>query len=50
MTRLLAFLLLGLPAAMMAPLTQSERELMQQLGPDTPEPVLPWPDKPPQFM
>jgi acetyl esterase/lipase len=43
-------LLLSLAASAFADLTPSERELIQQLGPDTPEPILLWPDKPPQFM
>ncbi len=41
-------------AALLAPalaeLTPTERELMQQLGPGTPEPIPLWPDKPPQFL
>ncbi|HBJ82418.1 MAG TPA: hypothetical protein DDZ88_00780, partial [Verrucomicrobiales bacterium] len=42
--------LLCLLAVSHAELTPSERELMQQLGPDTPEPILLWPGKPPQFL
>ena len=34
----------------LAQLTPSERELMSQLGPSTPEPIQLWPDKPPQFL
>lgn len=49
MKRLL-YLLLVLPLTSLAELTPGERELMQQLGPGTPAPVLLWPGKPPQFM
>jgi hypothetical protein len=38
------------PFAALAELTPSERELIQQLGPGTPEPILLWPEKPPQFL
>ena len=44
----LLFLLLA--TCVFAELTPSERELIQQLGPGTPEPILLWPDKPPQFL
>jgi predicted esterase len=42
--------LLFLATSAFADLTPSERELIQQLGPDTQEPILLWPDKPPQFL
>ncbi len=40
----------ALVAPAFAELTPTERELMQQLGPDAPEPIPLWPDKPPQFL
>lgn len=45
------FLCLLLAAPLLAlGLTPSERELMKQLGPDTPEPLPLWSGKPPQFL
>ena len=48
MKLLLLHLLLATSA--LAELTPCERELIQQLGPGTPERILLWPDKPPQFL
>ena len=46
-----AFLLcLLLATTAFAGLTESEQELIRQLGPGTPEPIPLWPDKPPQFL
>jgi endo-1,4-beta-xylanase len=46
-----AFLLrLILATTAFAGLTESEQELIRQLGPGTPEPIPLWPDKPPQFL
>jgi len=46
-----AFLLsLVLATTGFADLTESEQELIRQLGPGTPEPIPLWPDKPPQFL
>lgn len=46
----LLFLLCLIASASAADLTPAERELMRQLGPGTPEPILLWPGKPPQFV
>jgi acetyl esterase/lipase len=50
MKSLLLSCFLGLAVTVFAELTPAEHELIQQLGPGTPEPILLWPDTPPQFL
>jgi len=48
--RLVIFLLCLTVTASTAELTRSERELIHQLGPGTPEPIPLWPGRPQQFL
>lgn len=50
MKQLWGCLLFSVSITVLGELSPAERELMKQLGPDTPEPIPLWAGKPPQFL